>query len=93
MRLYAFITQAILPANSNLKQRLAQLPGIKPSEVMGDDASINVDDVKDVAAGLEAKHDGRAVDVKKPVDKWGRIEVVDASYKGECYSSACCKRD
>ncbi|KAF9268418.1 DnaJ-domain-containing protein [Marasmius fiardii PR-910] len=81
MRLYAFITQAILPANSHLKQRLAQLPGIKPSEVLGDSATIQADDVKDVAAGLEANHDGRAEDVKKAVEKWGRLEIVDAAYK------------
>ena len=82
MRLYAFITQAILPQNFTVKPRLAQLPGIKYSEVVGENASIQADDVKDVATQLEQKGDGRADDVKKAVDKWGRLEIVDAAYKG-----------
>ncbi|KAL0577555.1 secretory subunit, partial [Marasmius crinis-equi] len=81
MRLHAFIIQALLPRNSSIKQRLAQLPGIKTSEVEDEKPSIKGDDVKDVAAQLEEKGDGRAEDVKKAIDKWGRLEVVDAAYK------------
>ncbi|KAJ8085815.1 secretory subunit [Marasmius tenuissimus] len=81
MRLYAFITQALLPQNFTVKPRLAQLPGIKYSEVVGENASIQADDINDVATQLEQKGDGRAEDVKKAVDKWGRLEIVDAAYK------------
>ncbi|KAG7096479.1 hypothetical protein E1B28_003910 [Marasmius oreades] len=81
MRLYAFITQAIIPETFSIKHRLAQLPGIKTSEVLGDRATIRADDIKDVATKLEEKNDGRVVDVKKAVEKWPRLEILDAAYK------------
>ncbi|EEB87109.1 hypothetical protein MPER_15679, partial [Moniliophthora perniciosa FA553] len=39
------------------------------------------DDFGDLVTELEQKGDGRAADVKKAVEKWGRLEIVDASYK------------
>ncbi|KAK7051395.1 secretory subunit [Paramarasmius palmivorus] len=81
MRFHSFITQALLPHNSPIKQRLAQLPGIKNDEVSSDKASLKSEDFAELVSELEQKGDGRAADVKKAVEKWGRLDVVDASYK------------
>ncbi|ESK87828.1 translocation protein sec63 [Moniliophthora roreri MCA 2997] len=80
MRFHSFVTQALLPHNSPIKQRLAQLPGIKTSEVSSEN-TFKADDLSDLVAELEQKGDGRATDVKKAVEKWGRLEIVDASFK------------
>lgn len=78
MRLQAHIVQALLPGPE--KNRFVQLPGIKGEELP--DLAPNARDFADIVKSLEEKHDSRAIDVKKAVDYWGRLEVVDASFKG-----------
>lgn len=77
MRLQAHIVQALLPGPE--KNRFVQLPGIKGEELP--DLAPNARDFADIVKSLEEKHDSRAIDVKKAVDYWGRLEVVDASFK------------
>lgn len=37
----------------------------------------------DLVYSLEGKKDARASDVKKALEKWGRVEIVEASFRGE----------
>jgi translocation protein SEC63 len=78
MRLHAYLAQALIPGSERL--RFAQLPGIKADEI--DTLAPEAKDVSDVLSALEKKQDSRAVDVKMALQKWGRIEIVDAAFKG-----------
>ncbi|KAF8196701.1 Sec63 Brl domain-containing protein [Mycena galopus ATCC 62051] len=75
MRLHAFLAQALPPAPA-AKHQLAQLPNIKPSEV-----PVNEKDYAAFTQKLEEKSDGRVVDVRKALGRWGRVEIVDVSFR------------
>lgn len=81
MRLHAYLAQALLPGKEQLK--LAQLPNIK----VGEEAS--VDKVEEYVGTLEQKKDGRVDDVKRALDAWGRLELVEGSFKGETGFDLC----
>lgn len=78
MRLHACITQALLPQQNSL----AQLPNIKPDEVS------TASDMNELFNKLEGVSDGRVADVKKAIERWGKVDVVDASFKGDFVSLA-----
>lgn len=78
MRLHAYLTQA-LPPVENQRARLTQLPSIQNKDV---DSLDDAKSLVDVAKALELKKDHRATDVKKALERWGSIEVVDAAFKG-----------
>jgi translocation protein SEC63 len=75
MRLHAYLTQALLPGQEQLK--FAQLPGVKLDETQGEGENL----AKFIET-LEEKGDGRLQDVRKALQGWGRLELVDASFKG-----------
>ena len=77
MRLHAYLVQALLPSSE--RSSLAQLPGVKTNDVLALPA--DVEDIGDFVNHLEEKHDSRAVEVKKAIQKWGRAEIVDAAFK------------
>ena len=77
MRLHAYLVQALLPGDERLK--FAQLPGIKLSEAK----ELSISALDATPAVLTEKGDGRADDVKKALSRWGKLDVVDASFKGE----------
>ncbi|KAF9468774.1 translocation protein sec63 [Collybia nuda] len=77
MRLHAYLAQALIPGSDHL--RFAQLPGISTAEV--DTLAHEARDLGDILSALEKKSDSRALDVKKALQKWGRIEIVDAAFK------------
>lgn len=88
MRLQAYLTQALLPLPSSNAydperklQKYAQLPGLKQDDVRG--LGTAVEDIKEVVTALEGRNDGRVDDIKKAVERWGRVEIVDAQFKGE----------
>lgn len=88
MRLQAYLTQALLPLPSNNTydperklQKYAQLPGLKQEDVR--DLGTAVEDFKEVVTALEGRDHGRVDDIKKAVERWGRVEIVDAQFKGE----------
>lgn len=87
MRLHAFLTQALTPGDNSL--RLAQLPGVNPQE--GRELLKNSNSLETVAGNLEKEGDSRASAVKKAVSKWGRIDLVDASFKGTFNVYQCVK--
>jgi translocation protein SEC63 len=76
MRLHAFFAQALPPAPSP-RHQLAQLPDIKLSEVATNDNNYAA-----FTRTLEEQSDGRVVDVRKALDRWGRVEIVDISFRG-----------
>jgi translocation protein SEC63 len=75
MRLHAYLTQALLPGKEQLM--FAQLPGIKLEEKQGEAANIT-----EFVETLEQKGDGRAKDARRALQGWGRLELVDASFRG-----------
>ncbi|KAI0301942.1 Sec63 Brl domain-containing protein [Multifurca ochricompacta] len=66
MRLHAYLAQAILPGSPGA--RWAQLPG-------------STRDFADVIAALEKREDHVVADARKTVERWGRVEIVDASFR------------
>lgn len=72
MHLHAHLAQAILPG----AEKMIQFPGI-------DDSTEDIpDSLEGLIERLEETGDHRLDAVKKTGEKWGRLEVVDASYKG-----------
>ncbi|PPQ86765.1 hypothetical protein CVT25_012410 [Psilocybe cyanescens] len=78
MRLYGYLAQA-LPTNASQRLRLTQLPRIKQEDVAP--LAARTKDMTDVLHSLEEKDDPRSKDVKKALEKWGRVEIVSASFK------------
>ncbi|KAG6884804.1 hypothetical protein C0993_008168 [Termitomyces sp. T159_Od127] len=78
MRLHAYITQALLPGPERM--RFAQLPGIKLDEVLT--LAPKAADLREFEQALVEKHDTRILDIKTVLAKWGRVEIVDAVFKG-----------
>ena len=83
MRLHAYLTQALVPGDDTV--RFAQLPGIKQTE--SKDLASQVSAIDAVPATLEEKSDGRSSEVKKALSRWGKLDVVDASFKGKYHAS------
>ena len=75
MRLHAYLAQALLPGKEQLM--FAQLPGVKLAE-KGEGA----ESIEDFVGKLEGKNDGRVAVMKRALETWGRLELVDASFKG-----------
>jgi len=87
MRLFAAFTQAI-PPNASERLRLTQLPGISAEDVEA--VAPKAKDMSDVLHSLEEKDDPRSKDVKKTLQKWGRVEIVEAVFKGEPFTPNYC---
>jgi translocation protein SEC63 len=81
MRLHAYLTQAILPGIDRLQ--FAQLPGIMLDELTS--FAPDAKDLDDFVQALEEKQDVRLMDTRKAMEKWGRIEIADAAFKGVPY--------
>jgi translocation protein SEC63 len=78
MRLHAYLAQALAPGNEKLK--FTQLPHIQSGELKS--LGVNATIFEDLVHVLEAKNDSRTQDVKKALKTWGRLDLVDASFKG-----------
>ncbi|PPQ95847.1 hypothetical protein CVT26_015977 [Gymnopilus dilepis] len=78
MRLYAYIAQA-LPLNASERLRLTQLPGLTKDDIT--EIAPKARGMEDLLHELEEKHDERLSDVKKAVEKWGKVDIVDATFK------------
>jgi translocation protein SEC63 len=81
MRLHTYLAQA-LPPVENARARLTQLPSIQSKDV---DQLSDAKTLTDVAEALESKQDDRASDVKKALQQWGSLEIVDAAFKGSSH--------
>ncbi|KAF7969129.1 hypothetical protein HWV62_28248 [Athelia sp. TMB] len=74
MRLHAYLAQAILPGQEQLK--FAQLPNIKPAE-----SPASITTVDQFVESLDKNGDGRVADAKLALQSWGRLDLVDATFK------------
>lgn len=86
MRLHAYLVQAVFPGSDRLQ--FAQLPGIKMDELTS--LAPGAKDMDDFVQALEEKQDERMMDVQIAMEKWGRIQIVDAAFNGApyvCYES------
>ena len=81
MRLHAYLTQAVLPGVDRL--HFTQLPGIMMDELTS--LPPGSKDLDDFIQALKEKQDDRLVEVRKAMEKWGRIEIADAAFKGTPY--------
>lgn len=79
MRLQAYLTQALPPTAAD-NQRFIQLPGISHDEIHT--IAPKAKNMSQFLRSLEEKDDPRVNDVKKVMEKWGRVEIVDAAFKG-----------
>lgn len=81
MRLHAHLSQAVFPG----AEKITQFPGIE-------DASEDLpDSLEGLLERLEENGDRRAYAVRKAGEKWGKLEVVDAAYKGTKSPTYLCK--
>ena len=78
MRLHAYLAQAVVPGDD--RSRLIQLPGILAEDVK--ELESQVAELEDLVNALGMKDDNRVRDIKKAAQHWGRIELVEASFKG-----------
>jgi translocation protein SEC63 len=79
MRLHAYLAQGILPGSPGA--RWAQLPGLKNDEIRALPPLSR--DFKDVITALEEqKKNSLAADARKTLERWGRIEIVNAEFRG-----------
>jgi translocation protein SEC63 len=60
--------------------RLTQLPGIQADDVK--ELESQVTELEEFLKALDMRGDNRVGDVRKAVQNWGRLELVDASFKG-----------
>lgn len=78
MRLNAYLAQA-LPTNAAEREYLLQLPSISTEDL--EEVAPQAKTMTDLLHALESKKDSRAADVKRAIQKWGKAEIVDASFK------------
>lgn len=78
MRLHGYLAQALNPGQISL--RYAQLPGISESDSA--DLVQQYPLLADLIFSLEEKADDRVREVKKVASKWGKLDLVDASFQG-----------
>jgi len=79
MRLHAYLSQAILPGSPGA--RWAQLPGLKNEEIRAFPPVSR--DFMDIITVLEGQEKiALASDARKTMESWGRIEIVDARFRG-----------
>ena len=79
MRLQAYLVQALPPTAAD-NQRFIQLPGIDYDEIRT--IAPKAKDMSEFLRSLEEKDDPRVNDAKKVMERWGHVEIVDASFKG-----------
>ncbi|KAL4241273.1 hypothetical protein ABKN59_000029 [Abortiporus biennis] len=77
MRLQAYIVQALVPGEESSK--FAQLPRI--TQIDADQLVKEANSVDELIALLKEKGDDRVQDVQKAASKWGKLDLVDASFK------------
>ena len=82
MRLHAYLTQALTP-NASERLCLTQLPGLSADDLT--EVAPQAKNLTDVLYSLEEKDDPRAQDVKKTLEKWGRVDLVSATFKGSLF--------
>ncbi|KAH8118300.1 Sec63 Brl domain-containing protein [Phellopilus nigrolimitatus] len=82
MRLHAYLTQAISPSSpSHEILALTQLPHISESDVKAVVEQLDESSLEGFINHLQESNDARAEEATKAIDSWGRLELVEASFK------------
>jgi translocation protein SEC63 len=90
MRLHAYLAQALPPlTHLTPYHRLAQLPSIQADEIAELTGGSEGLELEEFARRLEDKKDSRAKEVRKAMKTWGRLELVDACFKGSLLLFRC----
>lgn len=85
MRLHAYITQAISPSVPSPEASvLTQFPNINEEDVKNILQQLDNHDVRAFVEHLEKTHDPRAEQALKAAESWGKLELVETSFKGMC---------
>ena len=74
MHLNASFSQALRPGASPL----FQFPGVTEEDVKENKGK----GIAELIARLEARHDQRAPSIRKATERWGKLDIVDAKFKG-----------
>lgn len=90
MRLGAFITQALKPTENIDEVKMSQLPGISESEAVSEKRLGGRETVEDRWEALKEAGDPRKEDISKAVQSWGKIDCVDASFRGKRLECVMC---
>ena len=84
MRLHAYVTQAVSPLESQETSVFTQVPRITADEAKEVVQKLGESDIKDFIEYLEKSNDARAIEARKAAESWGRLELVEASFRGTC---------
>lgn len=82
LRLQAYLAQGVHPAQSPEAALLTQLPHITEDDVKATADRLDEHDLKAFVEYLQETKDGRAEEVAKSASKWGRLDLVEASFRG-----------
>ena len=74
MHLNASFSQALRPGASPL----LQFPGVTEEDVKENKGK----GIAELIARLEARHDQRVPSIRKAAERWGKLDIVDAKFKG-----------
>lgn len=77
MHLNASFSQALRPGASPL----LQFPGVTEEDVKENKGK----GIAELIARLEARHDQRVTSIRKATERWGKLDIVDAKFKGNGY--------
>jgi len=77
LRIHAYLAQAIPPGEQTLA--FAQLPGVQEDEAKK--LAGRIHNMEDLVDSLKQDGDERVQQVQKAMDKWGKLDLVDADFK------------
>jgi translocation protein SEC63 len=78
MHLNAYFAQALRPG----APPLLQFPGVTEEDVKENKGK----GITELVARLEEQQDQRAVSIRKAMERWGKLEIVDAKFKGTSFA-------
>ncbi|EJD01240.1 uncharacterized protein FOMMEDRAFT_126005 [Fomitiporia mediterranea MF3/22] len=82
MRLHAYVTQAVSPFTQVQDSSVfTQFPNFSEDDVKNLVQQLNERDVKAFIDHLEKTQDARAEQARKAAESWGKLELVEASFK------------
>ena len=84
MRLHAHLVQAVSPTLPSSEATIfSQLPNVSENDVKSVLEEIGKPDVKTFIEHLQKISDERAKEAAKAAESWGKLELVEATFKGE----------
>lgn len=82
LRLQAYLVQAVHPVQAAEAALLTQLPYVTEDDVVAAAEHVDEHDLKAFVEYLQERKDGRTEEVLKSVGRWGRLDLVEASFRG-----------